>query len=604
VRLFLAPFIFAAFTPADSATGGLAEVSVTALPELKTCAFTRILPSPSGGSAVVWVGERSLVAPLQTTEPGDFVLATLPAGGDRKLALATVQAPARIEALRWSGGADTLLFRFGENGAGILDARVRSFRAAEAMDSRWSNIRIRALSHGDLGFYGRADALQTIDRVFGDGAPLRASASVGETTTILTARYGNRFKLIAYSRGARWNSRVTAHYAQLPLVPEGERRVAFMGDQQGWRTFLPYAQQLVDLSSGRVIGRFGWERIEVRRGDTARSLEPLRDLDQLKIIQDAAMSGGTIYALVELEREMRIVTVRGSDVHSYALCRKEDVTFGRRHFPALNALPEGLSVSRRFVDLRGRGRAVGPFAHLYTPARADGRLVVHFHGGPTQTAAGTLAPPEVAAFAAIGVAVLEVEYSGMLGGGLGLTERLPRRGMRALASDVAAVTRWVRSAGYREITVLGSSFGGAPAAIAAADYPHVYRNVVFGAPLLHVRPTEQSVRRHALIAKDPTPASQLEFEETVYGGAAGRAAFDRSLRAYVGRLTPSSRLSFYFGGIDPVSGPEDLPAAFRGSASVVVLPRIGHEYVGEAVIRGMAASMVHSSAPAERKPKP
>ncbi|WP_164255156.1 hypothetical protein, partial [Stenotrophomonas maltophilia] len=43
------------------------------------------------------------------------------------------------------------------------------------------------------------------------------------------------------------------------------------------------------------------------------------------------------------------------------------------------------------------------------------------------------------------------------------------------------------------------------------------------------------------------------------------------LRAEVGRLQPSSRLSFYFGSMDGASRPDDLPAQFRGHPTVMVV---------------------------------
>ena len=63
----------------------------------------------------------------------------------------------------------------------------------------------------------------------------------------------------------------------------------------------------------------------------------------------------------------------------------------------------------------------------------------------------------------------------------------------------------------------------------------------------------------------------------VYGGGRGRLRLGAELQAYVRRLRPSPRLSFYFGGLDPVSAATDLPPVFAGDPSVMIVPRTTHE---------------------------
>jgi hypothetical protein len=247
----------------------------------------------------------------------------------------------------------------------------------------------------------------------------------------------------------------------------------------------------------------------------------------------------------------------------------------------LDALPAEVPVLRSEIRFTpGRGSAdPGPFGQLYRPVNADGRLIVRFHGGPTATLAEDTVPQEVAAYTPRGISVLNVEYSGMLGGGLALTERLPQLGLQALRQDLEVVTAWVRGSGFREVFLLADSFGGSVGAIAATDYPGDYAHVFMRAPFLALRDPVQSVRRGEFLSRDTRPNSQLEFEQMVYGGAQGRARLGAELQAYVQRLRPSPRLSFYFGGIDPVSAVTDLPPAFAGDPSVIIVPRTAHEFV-------------------------
>jgi hypothetical protein len=559
--------------PPDAESGG---VQVAEIPDVSTCTFSRLLPDPSSRRVLLGGAGRDLRAPLNLAMPGRFIVADLPtddADGAAMRRIVAVTALQRIEPLRWSGSGDRLLFRVGESGARLLDPASLALAAAPDIDPLWSRMRIRAISHGGTNFYRDYQALATLRRIERDGRPVRAVATIGRSASFLAFRLGNRHRLTAYRAGHSWQTGIALPFAHAPLLADGARRPTFLGDQNGYSTFLPYAMPLPDLASGQIAGRFGWERIELRGGRTI-DLAPL--FRQLINILDAAANGDTVFALVDLEREMRVVRIRGDEIRSWPLCEKRGLQVGPRLFPAMNSLSAETPVVRTEIRF---GSQTGPFGQLYRPLRANGRLIVYFHGGPTATLAERTVPEEVSTFAAHGISVLNVEYSGMVGGGLALSERLPRLGFRALRQDVEAITAWVRGSGFRRVYLLADSFGGAPAVIAAVEHPGDYEHIFLRAPFLALRNPEQSVRRGQMLSRDPPADSQLEFERMVYGGARGRTRFGADLQAYVQRLRPSPRLSFYFGGIDPVSAATDLPPAFAGDRSVMILPRTAHEFV-------------------------
>jgi len=558
-------------------------VSVRESSELSSCQFNRILPDPTSQHLVVWDLSRNLGDDL-TLASHTFVVADLPSdrADDGELRrIATIGTLVRVEPLRWSETGERLLFRIGDDGAGLLDPAGRTLAAAPDLDPLWAEVRIAAISHGDLDFYRNPATLALLRRIEREGTPVRARATIGPTSAaFLILRYGNRRILTAYHGTRRWQTGVPISFAWAPLLPPGARRPLFMGGQTGYRSFLPYAMPLIDLASGRIAGRFGWERVELRGG---RTIDLAAQFHQLINILDAAANGDTIFALVDLEREQRLVRIRGGEIRSWPLCEKRGIRAGPRVIaPPMNALPAEAPVVRseiRFTPVTDPAEP-GPFGHLYRPLNADGRLIVHFHGGPTATLAEKTVPQEVSTFAPRGISVLDVEYSGMLGGGLSLSRRLPRLGLRALRQDVEAVTRWVRRSGFRRVYILADSFGGAPGVIAALDHPDDYAHIFFRAPFLALRDPEQSVRRPRLLSTPaPPPASQLEFEQMVYGGARGRLRLGAQLQTYVQRLRPSPRLSFYFGGIDAVSAVTDLPPAFAGDPSVMIVPRTAHEFI-------------------------
>jgi pimeloyl-ACP methyl ester carboxylesterase len=545
------------------------------------CDVDRILPDPSLRRFVVWKSPRDLRGPIATTLPSGAVVGELPPGDDDGEALPglfSIGTNARVEPLRWNDDGEKLLVRVRDNGAVIVDLASKQLALAPALDPLWSHVRIEALSHGDLGFYRHPALIERLRSIFREGTPTRTVASLGrDTATFLVFRPGNDFRFTTYrkDRGEATNIRIA--FASAPILPPESREPIFMGDQTGYADFLPYALPLVNRADATIAGRFGLERIEVR-GAPPIDLAPR--FNQLMAVQDASAQGETVIALVDLEREKRVIRVRGRRIDSWRLCEKSSLQLGTRTIPAENSLPAATPVRRTLIRFtpEGPASAPGPFALLYRPVHADGRLLVYFHGGPTATLAGPTVPNYVRDFAAEGVSVLAVEYSGMLGGGLRLSERLRKLGLKALRQDVDSVTRWVRHSGFERVYLLGDSFGGIPAAIAAVDHPDAYSHIFFRAPLLSLRPPQQSVRRGNFFGGEVASSSQLEFEEAVYGGARGRTRFGRDLRAYVGRLAPSSRMSFYFGSLDPVSAVSDLPPAFTGHASVMT-GRAQHAFV-------------------------
>lgn len=547
---------------------------------IAVCRVDRILPDPSSRRIVLWDAPRDFRGPIRLTFPGDLWVADIPLGRPEAQELRDftfIHTTARVEPLRWSESGDRLLFRVRHRAALLYDPAGRALTAAPEMDPLWTTVRIEAMSHGDLSFYRRPQLLDQLRRIESEGTSVRRIATLGpgSAATFLVFRTGNRFRLTAYEGERRWETGVPIAFASSPMLPPGARRPLFLGSEAAQGAFLPYALPLIDRRSGRVVGRFGWEQIHLRSG---RVIDLQPHFNQLMTIRDASANGDTVFALADLEREVRLVRIEGEEVRSWRVCEKNGRSGGILQRMTRDWLDEGTAVTRTRVDFAAAGRA--PFGFLYRPARSDGRLLVYFHGGPTSTLAGETVPHYVRQFARHGISVLTVEQSGMLGGGLALSQRLPRLGFKALRQDVGAVTRWVRRSGFREAYLMGASFGGASAVIAAVDHPASYRHVFLMIPFLALRTPERTVDRPNFAGRQVAAESQLEFEETVYGGPAGRRRFAADLQAYVRRLRPSPRISFYFGDRDPVSAAADLPPAFAGHPSVTVV-RGRHANLGD-----------------------
>lgn len=554
------------------------QIQVSQRSILETCSHNRLLPDPTSNRVAVWSNSRELRAVIKPTWPSGFQVVELPSNDTPPAAglhFVDVSSSTRVDPLRWSASGDRLLLRADKTGAALYDPATRGLSPAPDLDPSFLRLAVEALSHGNIRFYQQPAMLDLARRIRRDGDPVRWLANIGpDRTTFLVFRFGYGHRLIGYDTDRRWETDLPISFAHSALLPAGTRHPTFLGDQTGGTSFLAYAMPLIDRKSGMVVGRFGLERIEYHNG---RKIDLGPMFNQLMTIQDATTNGDTIFALVDLEREMRVLRVSGGEIESWRLCEKASVQVGPMTLPPENWLPAETPVVRTEVHFaRSCGAGNLPFGLLYRPKRSDDRLVVYFHGGPTATLAGQTVPREVYQFAGEGMSVLAVEQSGMVGGGLALSERLRRLGHKALRQDVAAVTEWVRKSGYRRAYLIGDSFGGASGVIAATEHSEAYRHIFLRAPYLAMRTPEQTVNRNTFGQGPTPPDSQIEFEEMVYGGASGRARFAADLRTFTARLRPSRKLSFYFGSLDPVSAPSDLPPAFAGHPSIVVV-RATHE---------------------------
>lgn len=565
------------------------------------CRVNRLMADPTSRRLAIWESQRDLRNPVLTRFPSSVEIVDIP-GDDSQTANAlrftsiAAAVVARVEPLRWSAAGDELLLRAGETGAVLLDPANRRLSAAPAFPELFTYLRMETLSHGDTGFYRAPKMRAMVQRIQSEMPPMRWLANVGpKGTAILVFPYDSGLRVTAFDGDRRWDTGVLYSFATSPLLVPGSKRLTFMGSESGSGSFLPYALPLVDRLSGRIVGRFGLDRIE-RAGKRAVEFTPV--FDQILRIEDASANGDTIFALVDLEREKRIVRIRGSEMRSWRLCEKTGLRMGKLSVPHPDSLADGVKVVRSVVRLAGRtSRGEGAFGLLYRPARPDGRLVVVLHGGPTKAVGESTIPREVQDLTPLGITVLMVEQSGMVGGGIGLSERLPRLGMEALRQDMAAVTRWVKRSGYTRAFLLADSFGGASAVVAAGTDDGAFEHIFLRAPLIAL-PAQPKVRPSLFLQGPKDPKQQQAFEEAVFGNGstAGRAHFAADLAAATAGLRPSPRLSFYFGNEDPSSMASDLPAAFAGHPSVMVVKSV-HEYVSSnsKVEADIAAKLGHTT---------
>jgi pimeloyl-ACP methyl ester carboxylesterase len=525
-------------------------------------------------NVVAWRGEDDLLKPNVFRRPGVFVVVS---GLGRKkfpksenLRFRSFSSIRRLEPLRWAADQPRLYGRFGDDGSFYVDARAGDFQTGPALAPNLRQVRLRTRSHGDLSILSDPATTSLLERLFRGGNPVRTAATIGSTASFLHIERGGDFALHLTTAAGTSKLAERANFTRdLMVLDELNPAVAFLGKQDEQQPFLANARPLLDLTTGRQIGRYGVTEILQAGPGKARS-----DVGhgELSLIKDAVSHSGVVWALVESETRLRILRIRGSRTESFELCRKKG--FAGKFIvedPQLKGIKR--TTVRFGDDLRPRSGAM--FGQLYMPAQGARDLVVYVHGGPAFTFSQSNLPPVVARLAPMGKAVLVLEYAGSVGGGYELSSRLPRDGIKALEDDMSHLASWVRKGGFGRVSIIGESFGGVPALIAARDYRDVFRDVIFLAALLQ-RPEADAI----VAVQAPghaTSDNQLLSELVYFGGTGGRERFRSDLSTLVNSLSPSPDFHFFFGDQDHVSSIRDLPSAMLKSGTVVSFPQTSHE---------------------------
>lgn len=556
---------------------------------LKNCPTgdVRILPSPDSQNIAVLSVPRDLRDVWTISRSINFAVMSLPKEmssqkneltGYGIVAFQTKERSAAVAGVipvQWNIKNNELLFFHGDKGAATVNPTNGLINIKNDRDPRWTRGPIFALSHGYNDFYQKPANINILQHAYAAGNPIRNNITVsGSEIAVLIFRLGTKHQMIGYDNKGEWNTEIPLAFAQVPLINPINRSVSYLGDQRGYDNIMPYAQPLINLKNGMNSGRFGLETIEQ---PMQANIELGQHFGEFINIKDAKKNGDAIFALVETEFEQRLVRIRNSQIKSWNYCTIKERDYGGVKVSSKNILKHGEGIKRQFINFKPSEPRGSPFGMLYTPARANGRLLVYFHGGPSISHLEHGIPSTVNRYAKHGVSVLAVEYSGMIGGGLALSQRIQKQGFDALLSDVDIVTKWVRKNNFKSVYLLGGSFGGAPATIAATNYRSDYSQIFFVVPALALRSIDETVNRKPVFGRGAVPTDrQREFEYLIYGDASGRERFNKVLKANVARLKPSANLSFYFGDQDSVSSPDDLPEAFREHANVIVY-KSGHD---------------------------
>jgi alpha-beta hydrolase superfamily lysophospholipase len=149
-----------------------------------------------------------------------------------------------------------------------------------------------------------------------------------------------------------------------------------------------------------------------------------------------------------------------------------------------------------------------------------------------------------------------------------------RRGVSAIEDGVRAVHSWIsKNAHYRNVYIIGESFGAVPALISRRQYPALAANYFMLAPMIKVPPLSAAGRAAGVSAE-----SQRIFEVAVFGEGDRRARFDADLQSLVVDQPRRTNVTFLFGANDGLSDRSSLgPLEALASREVIVVPGANHQ---------------------------
>ncbi|WP_286713889.1 S9 family peptidase [Sphingomonas sp. 67-41] len=540
------------------------------------CPYNRVTIDPAFRHVTLWRQEIKLSGAYNPNSPGFFATLDL-ARYDEERARSSYSADWQLEPIRYSETGN-LIARVGPVLLEIVPGKPDPV-SVEYLPLPWVSVRLTAVKFGGAApFKDRAtlDRLEAIEA----GKPLRVTATVADRVDFAFTAAGPT--MIHHPEGTSAGGLMMS--VEAPVTdPARPQALIVRGDQLAAQfpgaPFLGHARPLFDLATGRIVGRYGIGTVE-RWNPNAARLEAVPFAANARMfILDAVANGDKIAILAKTSSKIDVVRLDGKGRQRFAICDNDDYL---RHL-GFTPPQAQVQMERRQVLLGDPHSGDPTFGYLYTPAKANGRLFVYFHGGPQGSLEDQL-PMPVERLAPQGYSVLAVEYPSSIGAGFAHSDALARRGISVLEQSVSRIAAWTRKHGYRDTFVIGYSFGAVPAAIAVADHPKTFGKAFFLAPLITWREANTTTVDLGLPQK-VSVESQHRADLAIFGGRENLDRFNQALSEKWNRIAPGTS-RFYFGSLDPISTPGDLPAKLRAGASILVQEKVQHGFVGSFGLKG------------------
>ena len=238
------------------------------------------------------------------------------------------------------------------------------------------------------------------------------------------------------------------------------------------------------------------------------------------------------------------------------------------------------------------------FGQLLTSPTGPGRsLAVVYRGGPLSSLAFPFNRDTVEHYRSLGFDVLVVEYSGTVGAGLEITERLARSGGPGLEADAERVRRYVAASPYAFRVLHAESFGGVMALADPRRDAAVYQARVMLVPWTRWRRPGDWVSER--LGTQISTASMVSFQTMAFGREGARGDLRRWINRKRQAWTPIIPTFAYYAPKDVQISSDDLAGVKSDKLHIVVAPKTTHGMIGMdesvwASIKGNLAAADHA----------
>jgi hypothetical protein len=567
-----------------------------ASPALGDCGANRILVHPRGEALAVWrelpeaIGQETVSAIPGTGRIEIVNFASRRSGAPRPFV--TMSPGYRLRPIAWAEDGSGLFALWQQATLVRLTSDGSPAATLAELDAGWSAVRITTARAGDAVSV-MAAASGTMRRLKNEGAQgvlatfagneMRFAIAPALTGTALVLD-GETRRSSAFPALLLRDHRILREPPGLVLYGEAAPGPADAAVDIGYR------RPIVDLATGERVGSFGLRGIELE-GPAARGLDALlRSLPRPYLLRDISVSGDSAALLYgDLNGEAAIALLRNGRAEKVTVCDFQQIRAANQaidrggpnpNFEVVDFLRDRANTEGPVDDPAGRrveeidfhrlDPATHAFGTLFAPRRNPGRrLVVYFHGGPAQSAIQGDITETLRRLDLLDADLMVFEYSGSAARDAALFRALPEHGPSAIDRDIAAFARWAEGRGYRQLHLIGASFGSLPVmSVLAAPRVSICSASLVAPALEWQDSTALAARRGG--DRRGFMATRDAFARAAFGGEAGVDRLNAWLAQRRGSLgRPGVHL--YFASQDILSARSQLPPEANRDDRVTVL---------------------------------
>jgi pimeloyl-ACP methyl ester carboxylesterase len=321
----------------------------------------------------------------------------------------------------------------------------------------------------------------------------------------------------------------------------------------------PYLNTLIDREDGEPAGFFGPKALFGSDG-SKQEIEVRPD----EFIVNVDKVGESVAILLEsFDGGERVLFGKIGALNEYITC-SSNKTFlpsdaqNRASYQKIDVGKFSIGVARHAIA----------YARFFSNRGERGRVTIVFHGGPLETAVSYFSRVSSSFEDYACGDVILIDGTGSVGGGIEASSSAARLGFEAFKLDATAARDLARSLGYKDVSVVGNSFGGISGTVASTiDWPEL-RTVSLVAPALSLLPPEQISRNvQGSGQRDRVNIDGLSgFYQFVYGE--NRDEISSGIASAL--RNPDSRLHIYLGTNDRRVPIELLPPSFPKQQMTVI----------------------------------